>query len=52
MAFPKAKKAIYDSTMVRLNHPILFSKLYGHKVETVQEAFGLDDRPLNLNEFA
>ena len=52
VAFPKAKKAIYDSTMVRLNHPILFSKLYGHKVETVQEAFGLDDRPLNLNEFA
>ena len=52
VAFPKAKKAIYDSTMVRLNHPILFSKLYGHKVETVQEAFGLDNRPLNLNEFA
>ncbi|MBW9212455.1 MULTISPECIES: GNAT family N-acetyltransferase [Terrabacteria group] len=51
-AFPKAERVIYDSTMVRLNHPVLFSKLYGHKVETVAEAFALDNRPLNLNEFA
>lgn len=50
--FPNAKKAIYDSTMVRLNHPALFSKLYGKEVLSVEDAFKMDNRPLNLNEFA
>lgn len=50
--FPKAKKKNYDSTMARLNDADLFSKLYGRNVKTVEEAFGLYKKPLNLNEFA
>lgn len=49
--FPYAKKKVFDSTMVRLNDSKLFSKVFRTKVETVQEAFQLSRKPLNLNEF-
>ncbi len=49
--FPYAKKKVFDSTMVRLNDPKLFSKVFRTKVDTVQEAFQLSKKPLNLNEF-
>lgn len=49
--FPYAKKKVFDSTMVRLNDPKLFSKVFRTKVDTVQEAFQLSRKPLNLNEF-
>ncbi len=49
--FPYAKKKAFDSTMVRLNDPKLFSKVFRTKVDTVQEAFQLSRKPLNLNEF-
>ncbi len=49
--FPYAKKMTYDSTMVRLNDSKLFSKVFRTKVDTVQEAFRLSRKPLNLNEF-
>lgn len=50
--FPEAKMQRYQSTMVRLNDPELFSKLFNRRVSTVEEAFALSTRPLNLNEFA
>ena len=49
--FPDAKKSVYDSTMVRLNDAKLFSKVFRAQVNTVQEAFHLSRKPLNLNEF-
>lgn len=49
--FPDALQKTYDSTMVKLNDAKLFSKVFRHKVETVEEAFSLSCRPLNLNEF-
>ncbi len=49
--FPYAKKKVFDSTMGRLNDPKLFSKVFRTKVDTVQEAFQLSRKPLNLNEF-
>lgn len=49
--FPYAKKKVFDSTMVRLNDSKLFSKVFRTKVDTVQEAFQLSRKPLNLNEF-
>ena len=51
VAFPRAPKKIYPSTMVCLNNAALFSKLFNQKVENVSEAFALSKRPLNLNEF-
>ncbi len=50
--FPEAKSMRYPSTMVRLNDADLFSKLFNRRIETVEEAFAISQRPLNLNEFA
>lgn len=48
--FPDALQKTYKSTMVRLNDAELFSKVFSHKIENVEEAFALSARPLNLNE--
>lgn len=50
--FPNAKRKNFGSTMVRLNDAELFSKLFNHNVTTVEEAFSISQKPLNLNEFA
>ena len=50
--FPNAKCKNFGSTMVRLNDAELFSKLFNHNVTTVEEAFSISQKPLNLNEFA
>lgn len=49
--FPEAKIRSYDSTMVRLNDAKLFSRIFNTKVNSVQEAFALSNKPLNLNEW-
>lgn len=49
--FPEAPKKTFASTMVKLNDPKLFSKVYRNKVSTIEEAFALTSKPLNLNEF-
>ncbi|MBQ1356132.1 MAG: GNAT family N-acetyltransferase, partial [Solobacterium sp.] len=49
---PNAQRRDFGSTMARLNNPELFSRLFGTEVKTVEEAFALSSRPLNLNEFA
>ena len=48
--FPDCEVRIYDSMMVRLNDPELFSRLFGKKVYSAKEAFALSARPLNLSE--
>ena len=50
IVFPEAKMKTYPSTMVRLNNPRLFSRLFNKKVGNVKEAFAIGYRPLNLNE--
>lgn len=50
--FPNAKRKNFGSTMVRLNDAELFSKLFNRNVTTVEEAFAISQKPLNLNEFA
>ncbi len=50
--FPNAKCKNFGSTMVRLNDAELFSKLFNRNVTTVEEAFAISQKPLNLNEFA
>lgn len=50
--FPEAKMEKYSSTMVRLNDASLFSRVFNKKVSSVTEAFGITNKPLNLNEFA
>ena len=50
--FPEAKTKTYGSTMVRLNDAQLFSRLFNKRVTTVEEAFAISQRPLNVNEFA
>ena len=50
--FPNAKCKNFASTMVRLNDAELFSKLFNRNVTTVEEAFAISQKPLNLNEFA
>ena len=49
--FPEAKVKTFDSTMVRLNDAKLFSRIFNTKVNSVQEAFALSNKPLNLNEW-
>ncbi|MBE6122332.1 MAG: GNAT family N-acetyltransferase [Solobacterium sp.] len=49
--FPDAARKDYGHTMARLNDPALFSRLYGTSVNTVEEAFALSRKPLNMNEF-
>ena len=48
--FPDSQYEDYGSTMVKLNDPVLFSKVFNKKVKTVEEAYGISTRPLNLNE--
>lgn len=50
--FPEALKKSYPSTMARLNDPKLFTKLFRKKIDTIEEAFAISHRPLNLNEFS
>ena len=52
MVFPEARKSTYGSTMCRLNDANLFMRVYNRRVLTVEDAFGISTRPLNLNEFA
>lgn len=49
--FPEAPSKEYPSTMVRLNDPILFSRVFNKKITNAQEAFGITNKPLNLNEW-
>ncbi len=49
--FPEAKVINYDSTMARLNDAQLFSRIFNKKVNSVQEAFNISKKPLNLNEW-
>ena len=39
-----------DYTMVRLNNPELFNRLYNCEVKEITEAMNLDDRPLYMHE--
>jgi predicted acetyltransferase len=50
LLFPRAPREDRGSTLVRLNNPELYSRLFNTKVETVQEAFALSEKPLNLSE--
>lgn len=50
LIFPKVKRIDYDDVMVRLNDPQLFSRLFNTHVETVEDAFAISRKPLNLNE--
>lgn len=50
--FPEAKVRVYGSTMARLNDAKLFSRLYSRRVNSVEEAFAISQKPLYLNEFA
>lgn len=49
--FPDAPYKHYASTMVKLNDAKLFSKVFRKNITTVEEAFALSEKPLNLNEF-
>ncbi len=49
--FPDAMKNTYGSTMVRLNDPELFMRLFNRRINTIEEAMAISIRPLNLNEF-
>ena len=51
VAFPRAKKITFPSTMVRLNDPQLFSKVFHEEVRNVESAFAITKKPLNLNEW-
>ena len=51
VAFPRAQKITFPSTMVRLNDASLFSKVFHAEVSDVESAFALTKRPLNLNEW-
>lgn len=48
--FPSAQRMSYDSAVVRLNQPELFSRLFRAQVSSAKEAFELSSRPLNFNE--
>lgn len=49
--FPDAPYQHYGATMVKLNDAKLFSKVFRKNITTVEEAFALSEKPLNLNEF-
>lgn len=49
--FPDAQYKHYGSTMVKLNDAKLFSKVFRKNINTVEEAFALSEKPLNMNEF-
>ncbi len=48
--FPGCTCEIRDSVLVRLNDAELFSRLFGRKVHSAEEAFALSVRPLNLSD--
>ena len=52
LIFPEARKNTYGSTMCRLNDADLFMRVFNRRVLTVEDAFAITSRPLNLNEFA
>ncbi len=52
LVFPNAPKKTFGSTMCRLNDASLFIRVFNRRVITVEDAFGISRRPLNLNEFA
>lgn len=41
---------VYPAVFARINDTRLFSRLFRKNVETVEEAFGISEKPLNLNE--
>lgn len=49
--FPEAPYRHYGSTMVKLNDAQLFSKVFRTNITSVEEAFALSEKPLNLNEY-
>ena len=49
--FPDAEVKNYGHTMVRLNDPQLFSRLFNTRIETVEDAFAISKKPLNMNEY-
>ena len=49
--FPDAEVKNYGHTMVRLNDPQLFSRLFNTRIETVEDAFAISKNPLNMNEY-
>ena len=51
VAFPRAQKITFPSTMVRLNDPSLFSKVFHAEINDVDAISALSKRPLNLNEW-
>ncbi len=50
LVFPNAPKRDYVHTYARLNDADLFSRLYNANIETVEDAFNVSNRPLNINE--
>lgn len=52
LIFPEAERKLYDSTMCRLNDANLFMRVFNRRIITVEDAFAISRRPLNLNEFA
>lgn len=48
--FPECQYSDYGSTMAKLNDASLFSRVFGKKVKNVEQAFGISQKPLNLNE--
>ncbi len=48
--FPEARVRYYDSTMARINEKDLFMRLFSRRIATVEDAFAISRRPLNLNE--
>ncbi len=52
LIYPNAKKRVYGSTMCRLNDANLFIRVFNRRIITVEDAFAISRRPLNLNEFA
>ncbi len=50
MLFPNSEKLFTHEVYARLNNPELFSRLFNTHVETIEEAFQLSHKPLNLNE--
>ena len=51
LVIPEARKSTYGSTMCRLNDASLFIRVFNRNVVTVEDAFAISARPLNLNEF-
>ena len=48
--FPEAKVRTYNTTLARINDKDLFMRLFSRRIATVEDAFGISRKPLNLNE--